>query len=74
MLSRRRLLAALAAASAAAAAELHVALSGDDGSGDGSAQRPFRTVQHAAEVARAGDAVTVGGRNRSSDKVERTVC
>ena len=59
MLTRRRLLAALAAASAAAAAELHVALSGDDGSGDGSAQRPFRTVQHAAEVARAGDAVTV---------------
>ena len=38
MLTRRRLLAALAAASAAAAAELHVALSGDDGSGDGSAE------------------------------------
>jgi hypothetical protein len=51
-------LAATAAAAAAAATEFHVALSGDDGN-DGSAARPFRTVQRGAEVAQGGDTVTV---------------
>ena len=54
-----RALAAAALAAFALASEIHVAPSGDDNSGDGSPQRPFRTVQHAAEVAQSGDAVTV---------------
>jgi len=54
------LIAALSASAAlaASAAEHHVALSGNDGN-DGSAARPFRTVQRAATAAQGGDLVTV---------------
>ena len=56
---RRLRLAALASALAlAAAADFHVAPSGNDGN-DGSAQRPFRTVQRGAVAAQSGDVVTV---------------
>lgn len=41
------------------ARELHVALDGSDGSGDGSPAHPFRTVQFAAALAESGDVVTV---------------
>lgn len=50
----------LSAACGVAAAELHVALSGNDGN-DGSAAKPFRTISAAAAVAQPGDAVTVHG-------------
>ncbi|MFI5914096.1 right-handed parallel beta-helix repeat-containing protein [Dactylosporangium sp. NPDC051541] len=39
---------------------LHVALNGSDGD-DGGAERPFRTINRAASVARAGDTVVVHG-------------
>lgn len=39
-------------------AEYHVAISGND-QADGSPQRPFRTIQRAAEAAQPGDVVTV---------------
>jgi alpha-L-arabinofuranosidase len=42
----------------ASAIEYHVAVTGNDAN-DGSAQRPFRTVQFASTVAQDGDAVTV---------------
>ncbi|MEN3358005.1 MAG: hypothetical protein V7637_1987, partial [Mycobacteriales bacterium] len=37
---------------------LHVATSGSD-SGDGSADRPYRTINRAAELAQPGDSVVV---------------
>jgi hypothetical protein len=48
----------LLSASMAAAAEIHVSVEGDDAH-DGSAQRPLRTIQQAAELAQPGDTVTV---------------
>src|SRR4029453_16062939 len=38
--------------------ELHVAVSGSE-DGDGSIHRPFRTIDHAAHLARPGDTVIV---------------
>ncbi len=46
--------------SSAMGAEYHVAVSGNDRA-DGSAQRPFRTIQRAADVAQPGDVITVHG-------------
>ena len=40
------------------AATLHVDPKGDD-QGDGSEAKPFRTIQHAADLAQAGDTVLV---------------
>ena len=40
------------------AAELHVTTQGDD-AGPGTSERPFRTIQQAAQVAQPGDTVTV---------------
>ena len=45
-------------ADAAGAREYHVAVTGDDAA-DGSAARPFRTIQRAAEEAQPGDTITV---------------
>ena len=47
-------------ASMLGAAEYHVAKTGCDGA-DGSAARPWRTIQRAADVAEAGDVVTIHG-------------
>jgi hypothetical protein len=47
-----------AAVAPAAAREIHVATTGDD-SAAGTAAAPYRTVNHAAQVARPGDVVTV---------------
>ena len=44
--------------SALNAREYHVAVNGND-SGDGSASSPFRTINHAAQLAVAGDIITV---------------
>jgi hypothetical protein len=41
------------------AQELHVATNGSDGSGDGSAQSPFATIEHAASLATPGTAIRV---------------
>ncbi|MBQ9432283.1 MAG: right-handed parallel beta-helix repeat-containing protein [Kiritimatiellae bacterium] len=49
---------ALGCAMKAAAMDYVVAQNGDDGN-DGSAARPFRTVQRAADIAVAGDTVTI---------------
>jgi parallel beta-helix repeat protein len=38
---------------------LHVSVSGDDLNGDGTAENPFRTIQHGIDVALAGDTVLV---------------
>ena len=46
--------------SVASAAEYFVAPGGDDAA-DGSAARPWRTIQRAADVAKAGDTVTIRG-------------
>ena len=46
-------------ASAAHAATFHVAMSGDDGSGDGSESFPWRTVRHGAMMLQAGDTLLV---------------
>lgn len=51
-------LVAFAVAPDAAAAEWHVSTSGDDGNGDGSLQRPFRTLGHAVD---AGNGVVAAG-------------
>ncbi|MDH5833924.1 right-handed parallel beta-helix repeat-containing protein [Luteimonas kalidii] len=59
---RSTLMAALVLALAAApawSAEYFVSTSGNDSSGDGSASRPYRTVQRGLSAARAGDTVTV---------------
>jgi hypothetical protein len=40
-------------------ATLHVSTSGDDGSGNGSASAPFRTIAHGLSEAKAGDTVLV---------------
>src|SRR5574340_1173493 len=48
----------LALAVAARAAEFHVATSGKD-SNAGTQAAPLRTIQHAAELAQPGDAITV---------------
>lgn len=50
--------AALALAALAGATEHHVAVTGSDAN-PGTREAPFRTIQHAAEVARPGDTVTV---------------
>jgi hypothetical protein len=42
------------------AVEFHVATTGAD-QNTGSAQRPFRTIRRAAELAQAGDVITVHG-------------
>lgn len=49
---------AVFAASSVINAEYHVSVSGND-QADGSAQRPFRTIQRAADVAHPGDVITV---------------
>ena len=49
---------AVVCAMKAAAMDYVVAQNGDDGN-DGSAARPFRTVQRAADIAVAGDTVTI---------------
>ena len=55
------LLTALAACALSAnASEYFVATNGCDGA-DGSAARPWRTIQRAADVAKAGDTVTIRG-------------
>ena len=54
------LVAAFAAVSAAKAAEYFVATNGCDGA-DGSAARPWRTIQCAADIASPGDIVTIRG-------------
>ena len=46
------------AASTLCAAEFHVALSGDDAN-SGTQRAPFRTIQHAANLAQPGDVITV---------------
>ncbi len=48
----------LLSAPMAAAAEYHVSVRGDDAH-DGSAQRPLRTIQRAAELAQSRDTITV---------------
>jgi alpha-L-arabinofuranosidase len=45
-------------ASAAYAVEFHVATTGND-SNPGTKKQPFRTVQHAADLAQPGDVITV---------------
>lgn len=52
------IMAMLMAASIACAAEFHVAVRGDDAN-PGSKQAPFRTLQHAADLAQPGDVITV---------------
>ena len=52
--------AALALAGTTGAAEYFVAADGCD-QADGSAARPWRTIQRAADVAQAGDTVTIRG-------------
>jgi alpha-N-arabinofuranosidase len=49
----------LGAAPACPAATVHVAKTGDDAAGDGSAGTPFLTIQRAAETAMPGDTVLV---------------
>lgn len=44
--------------SGASAREWHVSVNGDDAH-DGSQERPFRSIQHAAELAQPGDTITV---------------
>jgi hypothetical protein len=44
----------------ASAKEWHVSVTGDDGS-EGAAERPFRTISAAAQVAQPGDVITVRG-------------
>lgn len=58
LLTFAALMAAVLAASAATAKEIHVAVSGNDGS-DGSAGAPFKTISAAAQAAYPGDVVTV---------------
>src|SRR5665213_2031842 len=53
-----RFLLAGALATTLHAAEFHVAVSGND-SNPGAKSAPFRTIQHAADVARPGDMITV---------------
>ena len=52
------LLAGVLMVMSAAAREYHVAVGGDDGN-EGSVTNPFRTIQHAATLAKPGDVVTV---------------
>lgn len=50
--------------------DLHVATSGDDTTGDGTASAPYRTIQHAADLAVAGDVVHVAaGEYREAPRV-----
>jgi alpha-N-arabinofuranosidase len=56
--SLRGTLAALALATTLPAAEFHVAIRGDD-QAPGTDAAPFRTIQHAADVAQPGDTITV---------------
>src|SRR5215469_3167715 len=49
----------IAFAATTQAANLYVAKTGDD-SNSGTEQMPFRTIQHAADVAQPGDVITVG--------------
>lgn len=58
LLNRGALVAALTTVPALGAAELHVALNGNDAN-RGTAESPFRTIQHAADVAQPGDTITV---------------
>ena len=51
-------MAALAGTAAARATEFCVATNGDDGN-PGTSQAPFRTIQHAADLAQPGDIITV---------------
>lgn len=44
----------------ASAGVLYVDPAGDDGTGDGSSGNPYATIQHAVDVATAGDTVVVG--------------
>jgi hypothetical protein len=53
-------LAALALATATHAAEIHVASDGSD-TNAGTKKAPFRTIQHAADLAQPGDVITVHG-------------
>ena len=46
------------AATAIHAAEFHVAINGND-LDSGTKKKPLRTIQHAADLARPGDAITV---------------
>ncbi|MDR1294186.1 MAG: discoidin domain-containing protein, partial [Bifidobacteriaceae bacterium] len=39
--------------------EIHVAVTGDDASGDGSSAAPYQTINHAAQLAQPGDTVLV---------------
>ncbi len=48
----------IAVVSAACAAELNVAISGNDAN-PGIRKAPFRTIQHAADLAQPGDVITV---------------
>lgn len=48
----------LCGAGGAAAREFHVSVRGDD-AGDGSPQRPLRTISAAARLAQPGDVITV---------------
>ncbi len=45
----------------AGAANWHVSLSGDDGSGDGSAANPFASIQYGLDAAVSGDSVLIAG-------------
>ena len=51
----------------AQAASVHVAVTGNDTTGDGSSGNPYRTVQHAVDVASSGDVVTVGSGTFNGD-------
>lgn len=51
-------LAVILLTAAARAAEFHVAINGND-QNPGTIKRPFRTIQHAADVAQPGDVITV---------------
>lgn len=53
----------LCGAGGASAGTLYVSTTGDDGTGDGSSGSPFATVQHAVDVAAAGDTVVVAAGN-----------
>ena len=54
------------------AAERHVSTAGNDGSGDGSFQNPYRTIKRAISVSSTGDTVTVRGpaANRTYNECE----